>query len=477
MSAIPAVTPPSDALRALWLDAGLPPAALADASFDGPPVLPSSFAVDTAAQASIGAAALAAVEIRRARTGLGQSVRVGTREAAAECSAFLSIDGRVPEAWDPMSGLYPCGADLGAPGHVRIHANFAHHRRGALALLGLQDGPALGKADVAHALRRWRAQDFEQAAADAGMVVSALRSFDEWDDHAQAEALRGEPLIGITRIGDAPATPWTAQTADAAPLAGVRVLDLTRILAGPVAGRTLAAHGADVMLVNSPMLPNIEAIAATSLGKRSVLVDLDGAGGIDTLATLVRGADVFMQGYRPGGLAARGFGPQALASLRPGIVCVSLCAYGFSGPWSGRRGFDSLVQTATGFNHAEGAAAGALAEPRALPVQILDYAAGFLMAFGAQVALLRRAQEGGSWQVQVSLARTGLWLRSLGRDPSRLVLPKPDLSGLMAGFDTGYGRLVTAPHAAALSQTPARWARPSRPPGSDAPHWEDGAGA
>jgi crotonobetainyl-CoA:carnitine CoA-transferase CaiB-like acyl-CoA transferase len=278
-------------------------------------------------------------------------------------------------------------------------------------------------------------------------------------------------MVAIERIGDAPAQPLPPLAADAPPLSGVRVLELTRILAGPVAGRTLAAHGADVLLLNSPHLPNIEAIAATSLGKRSAHVDLELEAGRASLTALARGADVFMQGYRPGSLAARGFSPAMLASLRPGIVCVSLAAYGFDGPWSGRRGFDSLVQTTTGFNVAEGQAAGT-GEPRPLPVQILDFAAGFLMAFGTQVALLRRAREGGSWHVRVSLARTGLWLRGLGQDPSGLALPRPELADCMQRFDTGFGVLMTAPHAARLSETPPRWVRPSMPPGSHPPAWQ-----
>lgn len=460
----------NQALADLWQQAGMDQQALRAVRLDGPPVLPSSFAVDAAAQASIAAAALAAAEVRRLRTGLGESVRVGTREAAAECSAWMSLDGRVVEPWDPLSGLYPCGADVGAPGHVRIHANFAHHRRGAMALLGLQDGPGLQRADVAGALRGWRALDYEQAAADAGLAVAALRTFDAWDALPQAAALREVPLLAIERIGDAPVQPLPPLPADAPPLSGVRVLELTRILAGPVAGRTLAAHGADVLLVNSPVLPNIEAIAATSLGKRSAHLDLDLDAGREQLRALAHGSDVFMQGYRPGSLATRGFGAEALASLRPGIVCVSLAAYGFTGPWSGRRGFDSLVQTATGFNAAEGQAAGT-AEPRALPVQILDFATGFLMAFGAQVALLRRAREGGSWHVRVSLARTGLWLRSLGQDPSGLALPRPDLADRMQRHETGFGVLVTAPHAAEMSGAPPRWVRPSMPPGSHPPSW------
>lgn len=461
----------SDVLRELWLAAGLPRAALADADLPGEASpLPSSFAVGVAAQSSIAASALAAASIWSARTGRRQSVRVGVREAAFECTGYFSIDGRVPEAWDALSGLYPCGEDRGEPGFVRIHANFAHHREGALAVLGLPADPTIGKAEITRALRAWRAPELEQAAADAGCVIAALRSFDAWDAHPQSAALRGEPLVAIERIGDAPARAFPPLQAAFSPLAGLRVLDLTRILAGPVAGRTLAAHGADVMLVNSPHLPNIESIVDTSRGKLSVYVDLAGPAGRATLAQLVRQADVFIQGYRPGSLAARGFAPSDLARLRPGIVCVSLSAYGFGGPWAGRRGFDSLVQTATGFNHAEGIAAGSAA-PRALPMQILDYASGFLMAFGAQAALLRRAREGGSWQVRVSLARTGDWLRGMGRVPQGLSAQRGRGNDLLREYASGYGRLIAFAHAARMSQTPPCWRRPSMPPGSHPPAW------
>lgn len=176
-----------------------------------------------------------------------------------------------------------------------------------------------------------------------------------------------------------------------------------------------------------------------------------------------------MQGYRPGALAARGFAPNEVAALSPGIVVVSLSAYGAHGPWSGRRGFDSLVQTATGFNLAEAQAFG-VAEPKALPLQILDYAAGYLLAFGAQAALLRQAHEGGSWHVQVSLAGVGQWLRGLGRVDG-LQAKRPPIEPYVETVDSGFGRLQVLSHAARFSATPARWRRRSMPPGSHSPSW------
>ena len=205
------------------------------------------------------------------------------RDAALECLGWFSIDSRTPDAWDKISGLYPCGADTTEPGWVRIHANFAHHRDGALRLLGLPADGTAEKADVERALRKWRAEDFAQAAADAGLVVSALRSFAEWDAHPQGAAIAALPVMTIEKIGEADPRPLPPLSATQKPLQGLRVLDLTRILAGPIAGRTLAAYGADVMLVNSPNLPNIESIIDTSRGKLSAHIDLETEAGRATL--------------------------------------------------------------------------------------------------------------------------------------------------------------------------------------------------
>ena len=456
---------PHEALKNVWAAGRLPSEALAHAVLSGSdPVLASSFAVGTAAQASIAAAALAACELGYARGQARQSVGVCMLHAALECTGWFSVDGRVPVLWDKFSGLYRC-----ADGWVRIHANFAHQRDGALRLLGLAPERAQ-RVDAERAMLTWRALDFEQAAADAGLVVAALRGFDEWDNHAQGRAVASLPLVGFERIGDAPPRKLPALISDDRPLTGVRVLDLTRILAGPVCGRALAAYGADVMLVNSPHLPNIESIADTSRGKRSAHVDLQTSDGRVALQRLLADAHVFVQGYRPGGLNALGFSPQALAERRPGIVYVSLSAYGEAGPWRERRGFDSLVQTATGFNHAEASAAES-PDPTPLPMQILDYATGHLMAFAAAVALRRQALEGGSWHARLSLAQTGRWIRNLGRVENGFAVARPDRAPYLEAAASGFGDLVALRHSARLERTPARWARPSMPPGTHPPVW------
>lgn len=448
---------------AIWTEAGLPPSALARLILTGhDPALPSSFAVGTAAQTAIGVAGLAAAELWRLRTGRAQDVRVDMRHACAEFRSerLLRVDGAPPpDPWDRIAGLYPARG-----GWVRLHTNFPHHRDGVLRLLGCEHD----RAEVGRALLARDALAFETEAADAGLCVAALRSLAEWDAHPQAEAVAALPLVAIGRIGDAPAEPLPE---GGRPLSGVRVLDLTRVIAGPVCGRTLAAHGADVLAVTAPHLPGI---ALTEMdngrGKLQARLDLRRTDEREQLETLLRTGDVFVQGYRPGALAALGFAPADTARLRPGVVHVSLSAYGAAGPWAGRRGFDSLVQTASGLNVAEAEAAGSAA-PRPLPAQALDHASGFLMAFGATAALHRRATIGGSWHVEVSLARTALWLRGLGRVPGGLAAPEPDTEDLMDEQDSGFGRLRAVRHAALLSETPARYARPSMPAGDGPAEW------
>ncbi len=464
-------TEPSAALRQLWSAAGLPDEALRRVKLDGAePALRSSFAIGTAAQAGIAAAALAATELGRLRNGVSQAVAVDMRHAALEGCTWFRIDGRVPAMWDKLAGLYPCGGADGAGGWVRIHSNFAHHRDAALRVLGLPAGDSATRDEVQQALRGWRALDFEQAAAEAGAVVAALRSFDEWDAHAQGQAVAAQPLLHMQRVGDAAPCTWPSLAQRDRPLTGLRVLDQTRILAGPVGTRMLAAYGADVLLVNSPNLPNIEAIAETSRGKLSAHADLRLPADRDAFDAVLREAHVCVQGYRPGGLQRLGYGPADMAAKRPGIVLVSLSAYGDAGPWAARRGFDSLVQTASGFNVAEAAAFGS-GPPRALPSQSLDHGAGHLIALGAAAALRRQQLEGGSWWVQVSLARTGQWLRGLGRVEQGFEAAAADFAPFAQTSASGFGQLEALRHAAQLSATPAAWTRPSMPPGSHPLTW------
>ena len=458
---------PRDVLSDLWQLAGGDAAALSSVTLTGEePLLPSSFRVAAAAQASIAASGLAAAHIWSLRTGEQQDVAVDMRHAVVECRSerYLRVDGKPPPpTWDPTAGIYKTRDDR----FVRLHTNFPHHRAAVCRVLNCAEQ----REAIQSALMQWDGEAFEAAAYAGGAVVSLMRSHDEWSALPHAKALAELPPFTIEKIGDAPPRPWPGGDR---PLAGLRVLDLSRVIAGPVAGRTLAVHGADVMLISGPGLPAIPWLTIdTGRGKLASFVELKSEEGRKTLRDLVADADIFAQGYRPRAIAALGFSPDDVARISPGIVYVSLSAYGHAGPWAERRGFDSLVQTATGFNHAEGQAAGVDA-PKELPVQMLDHASGYLMAFGATMARARQSREGGSWLVRVSLAQTGRWLWGLGRLGDGLKIA--DLKGdavkpFIEQLPSGFGPLSSVSHAAKLSKTPAFWARPAMPLGSHPPEW------
>src|SRR5258705_29010 len=437
---------PREILTDLWALAGGDPSGLDALTVTGEePQLPSSFRVAAAAQASIAAAGLAAAQIWKLRSGQSQDVAVDMRHAVVECRSerYLRVDGKPPgPTWDAIAGIYKTRDQR----YVRLHTNFRHHRDAVCKVLNCKPE----RDDVQAALMQWH---------------------QEWSVSPHAKALAELPLVRIEKIGEAAPKPWPKGDR---PLAGLRVLDLSRVIAGPVAGRTLAVHGADVLLISGPDLPAIPWLTIdTGRGKLTSFVDLKSEQGRDSLRDLLASADIFSQGYRPQALAALGFSPQHAARISPGIVYVSLSAYGHAGPWAERRGFDSLVQTATGFNHAEGQAAG-VDGPNELPAQMLDHATGYLMAFGAMMAKARQSHEGGSWHVRVSLARTGQWLWNLGRVADGF--KTEDLKGetvqpFIEEIPSGFGPLRSVRHSAALSKTPAFWARPAMPLGSHPAEW------
>jgi crotonobetainyl-CoA:carnitine CoA-transferase CaiB-like acyl-CoA transferase len=458
---------PREILADLWTSAGGEPAALDAVALTGEePQLPSSFRVAAAAQTSIAAAGLAAAQIWKLRSGQSQGVAVDMRHAVVECRSerYLRVDGKPPgPTWDAIAGIYKTRDQR----FVRLHTNFPHHRAAVCKVLDCKPE----RADVQAALMMWDGEAFETAAYAAGGVVAMMRSYDEWSDLPHARALAALPTIVIEKIGEAAPKPWPAGDR---PLAGLRVLDLSRVIAGPVAGRALAVHGADVLLVSGPDLPAIPWLTIdTGRGKLTCFADLKAEQGQGVLRDLLTTADIFSQGYRPQALARLGFSPQDAARISPGIVYVSLSAYGHAGPWAERRGFDSLVQTSTGFNHAEGLAAG-VEGPKELPAQMLDHATGYLMAFGAMMAKARQSREGGSWHVRVSLAQTGRWLWNLGRVADGFKtedLTADAVSPFVEEAASGFGPLRAVSHSALLSKTPAFWARPAMPLGSHPPRW------
>ena len=453
-------------LAQLWGWGGEDPTALEHVELTGgDPILPGNFKVATAAMATIAATGLVAAELWRLRTGRRQRVTVDARAAAAafRSERYLRVDGeKPPDAWHPVAGYHRAGDGR----FILLHANFPHLRAGILRVLGCAET----REAVAEAVSAWKAAELEDTLAAAGLCATLARAPEEWRRHPQGEAVAGLPLFEIVRIGDAP--PEAAGRGDR-PLGGVRVVDMTRVIAGPVCGRTLAAHGADVLLVTAEHLATIGVhVMDGGLGKRSARLDLRRAADAARLRALLREADVLCQSYRPGALAARGFSAEEVVRLRPGLVYVTLSAYGHVGPWRERRGFDSLVQSASGIAHEGGVAAG-LDRPKPLPAQALDHATGYLAAFGAMVALARRAREGGSYLVRVSLAQTGRWLDGLGRVDGQRV-PDPTVDDVEAYLETTpspFGLLRHVAPPAKLAETPARWSRPPVPLGTDAPEW------
>ncbi len=432
------------------------------------PVLPTRFRVGEASAAAITACGAAAAELATLRGVDFQTVATDVRCAAASLLSFAlqrvaGLD-LMRDANRPTIALY---RDRHGE-WIHLHGGFPHLRDGTLDLLRCADEAGA----IARAVAGWSASDLEDALAERGLCGARLRSRAEWLAHPQGAALASAPLVEVQRIGDAPPQPLPPlRSGRSRPLEGLRILDLTRVLAGPTCARTLAEHGADVLHVRSPHLPSIEAfVVDTNPGKRSCFLDLDTAEDRQRLAVLAPEADVLCQGYRPGALARRGFSPEELATLRPGIVVVSVDCYGHVGPWRERAGWEQLAQTVTGMALEHGGSNSA----SIVPAAVTDYTTGNLAALGAQSALERRAREGGSWHVRVSLARTAMWIGSLprcdeGAAPSGL--DPAFLAEQQIEMESAWGRLTRLAPVVRMSGTPARWDRPPAPLGSDPASW------
>ncbi len=432
------------------------------------PIFPTPFRIGDLGAAVIGASALQASRLWRMKTGRAQKIDIDVDAAAIAMRSSRYVRTDPP----PAEGRRTTGGGLGTyttrDGRwVYFQRLFPHHRARLLEVLKCAEEEDA----IAAAVAAWDGLALEEAVVGNGASAAMIRTHDEWAAHDQGQALSRLPLFEILRIGDSAPEPLPPGDR---PLTGIRVLDVTRVLAGPTCGRTLAEHGADVLRVGTNQFPDNEAMMRdTGHGKRSTVIDLATSDGTDQMKRLIPGADVFSQGYRPGSLAARGFSPEHVAALRPGIVYVTISAWGHEGPWRERRGFDSVVQAASGIAD-EIAADG---KPRFLPANPLDYSTGYLAAFGVMVALARRARSGGSYHVRVSLAQTGRYLADLSRAdhdlwPARPAdLPTERIDQLMTTSDTPFGPLRYFKPVAQLSETPARWDRPTAPLDQDAPVW------
>lgn len=441
-----------------WTDASLDTITVRD---DGK-ILPTSMPIERIAAGVISAVGLAVSQLWFERTGRRQTGSISTRAAglALDATTYLRVDGIDIKDKDRLTGFYRA-----RDGWVYLHGNFPHLRDGLLVMLN-----ATNKDELAQSVAIRAAMDIEAEAAERGLCAVALRNRAEWQSSEQAAATALLPLIEITRIGDAPPKPMAPGRR---PLSGVRVLDLSRVIAGPMIGKTLAEHGADIMLVSSPQLPSIpQLVIETGFGKRSVFIDLQNPGGKAKLRELIGTADIFIDAYRPGTLAAKGFGVQVLSALHPGIITVSVSAFGRTGPWRDRRGYDSLVQAAVGLNEID-----ERCEPKRLPCQPLDYLTGYLGALGAMTALSRRSREGGSWHVNLSIERTAAWLWSaadrLGRaiNPRGSRAPAEEIADLLMQTSSPFGEVQHTRPPLSLDETPGFWSRAPVPLGTDPAAW------
>ncbi len=440
------------------------------------PVLPTRFRVGEAAAIALAGCGVMAAAASERRGGVPQSAAVEVGGAAASLLSFAlqRLDGASLPKYADRENITDFYATRDGR-WVLVHGGFAHLQRGLLELLSVETDDAAPKERVATAIAEWDASTLEEAVADRGLCGAMVRSESEWRAHPQGRALASLPVVEVIRIGDAPPEPFPRDVAR--PLEGVRVLDLTRVLAGPTCARTLAAHGADVLKISAPHLESVPFfVIDTGHGKRSAQLDLRDTEGMAQLRRLVAGADVFSQGYRLGALQQLGLDAASLHALRPGIVYTSINCYGHVGPWRERRGWEQLAQTVTGIADENGDAHRREGgRPQLLPAAATDYTTGYLAAFGTLAALLRRAQEGGSYEVRVSLAQTGMWIQGMGRsDAVGAGFTGEILGPHMTSSDTPYGRLHHLGPIVDMSGTPARWDLPTVPLGTHPPVWESG---
>ena len=423
--------------------------------------LPSIFAVTDLASASIGAAGQAVAQLIQQQTGRLPSVSVDRRLASFWFSSSIRPTGwEVPPLWDPVAGDY-----ASADGWIRLHTNAPHHRAAAERVLG----KAADRIEMAAYVAKWKAAELEQAIVDEGGCAAQMRSWQAWQSHPQGLAVNAEALVQRQTDETTCVKPWLGSVAR--PLAGIKVLDLTRVLAGPVASRFLAGLGADVLRIDSPTWNEPGVVPEMTLGKRCARLDLKSPEGRQVFENLLKDADILFHGYRADALEQLGYTASALQTLAPGLIDVSLNAYGWSGPWRNRRGFDSLVQMSSGIADA-GMAWKQVDKPVPLPLQALDHATGYLMAASAIQALSERLKSGRGGSARLSLARTAKLLVETGQVPEQPALRAEELSdqGLVVE-QTAWGQAHRLLAPVTISGTPLQWDLPAGELGSHRAQW------
>jgi crotonobetainyl-CoA:carnitine CoA-transferase CaiB-like acyl-CoA transferase len=435
------------------------------------PVFSTKFRIGETCASVLAGIGVAVSDIWEIRTGRRQNAAIDVRHAAAGLRSTTYMqrpdsDGvfrnvvnedhlamrRITQPWPAKDGRW-----------VLPHFGLPNLKERMLKLLGCEPTPE----SVAKAVAQWDALELEAAIDEHRVCGGMVRTNDEWLASAHGKVLAAKPIVEVIRIGDSEPEPFPEGDR---PLSGIRALDLTRILAGPVAARTLAEHGAEVLMVAAERLPQIaEHVMDTSHGKRSCFLDLTVPEENARLKELVREADVFSQGYRPGMIGQLGFGPEELAEHCPGIVYVSISCYGADGPFSHRGGWEQVAQTMTGICHE-----GSPERPQLLPAAACDYTTGYLAAYGALLALARRATEGGSYHVRVSLCQSGMFIYRQGEiafEGPDMDLSEDELAELRIDSQPAFGPLRHLGPILRLSETPPRWSRPTPVLGGDAPEW------
>ena len=445
--------------------AGLELAANTDITIHGDdPVLDSPFRLGEGSSTALALVGQEANRIWQLRGGKSQALSVDMRHAAVSLRSYthVSLNGEPIPArareGPNVTAIWQCGDGR----WIHLHGSFTH-TEGILEELGL-DGSATSE-DIAGACLRRGAFELEDALAAKGLCNAVCRTNEEWLAHPQGALLATKPVLEVTRIGDGPIVPFSEGPR---PLSGVRVLDLTRVLAGPTCARTLAEHGADALHIASPNLPTAPGFEMdTGHGKRQAFIDLNVPAEAETLRELIRGADVFSQGFQHKSLERRGFGVEQVAALRPGIIYVSENAFGHEGPWQERPGWEQLAQSTTGVAYMHNPE-----HPVLAPVAMNDYTTGYFSALGTLIALRKRATEGGSWSVRVSLSQTSMWYYRMGTDMDRAsACGVGDVSQFLEEHDTAYGYMSHLRPPLRMSETDPHWELPTAPLGSGEPVW------